>query len=86
MPRMNRKTSINFSTAKIQICNEKKAPFFIIFTVLCGHTKTLTFIKSLKVIDFQYIAKKLQNRRKKNAKKNTTYQKNTYLCIVLINK
>lgn len=35
---------------------------------------------------FQEVAKKLQKTKKKSAKNRTTYQKNVYLCNVLINE
>jgi len=51
-----------------------------------NHAIHLIEINFLQIADIQRFAKMLQKRAKKNPKKRTTYQKNVYLCIVLINK
>jgi len=48
--------------------------------------RKLKVINNLYLFDYQHFAKKLHFTLKKNAKKRTTYQKNAYLCSVLINK
>lgn len=48
--------------------------------------KYLTVINILHLIDNQQVIEKLQNSNKKKIKNRTTYQKNAYLCNVLINK
>ena len=45
----------------------------------------LTEINNLYLSDNQRLTKKLQKNLKKIIKKRTSYQKNVYLCIVLIN-
>jgi hypothetical protein len=56
------------------------------FAISKRRYRKLKVINNLYLSDYQYFAKKLHFVLKKNAKKRTTYQKNAYLCSVLINK
>lgn len=49
-------------------------------------TKYLTFIYIAQISNYQHVTEKLQIKQKKNDKNSIAYRKNTYLCIVLINK
>ena len=60
-----------------------KHAILVIFLIRGIFTRNLTFRKLLIFSDLQ---KSYKNSLKKNEKKDTTYQKNAYLCSVLINK
>lgn len=54
---------------KIMFCTHTKRPKIIIFKQISQHSKTLTFVYSLYLIDFQYVLKVLQKSQKKKTKK-----------------
>ncbi|CDB05751.1 unknown [Prevotella sp. CAG:520] len=58
---------------KILFCTHTKRPKIIIFKQISQHSKTLTFVYTLYLIDFQCVLKVLQKSQKKNLKSCTLY-------------
>jgi len=54
---------------KILFCTHTKRPKIIIFKHMSQHSKTLTFVHTLYLIDFQCVLKALQKKSKKKPKK-----------------
>ena len=54
---------------KILFCTHTKRPKIIVFKHISQHSKTLTFVYTLYLIDFQYVLKALQKSQKKKPKK-----------------
>ncbi len=54
---------------KILFCTHTKRPKIIIFKQISQHSKTLTFVHTLYIVDFQCVSKALQKKSKKKPKK-----------------